>query len=293
MRVLLIDVDSKIPNLALMKISAWHKSQGDTVGFDVPDPDRVYISCIFEKNAEKTRGIATMYPGKAEAGGPGISLETVLPEHIEGMKPDYDLYPSEYSQGYTTRGCIRKCGFCIVPQKEGKIRIAQHPSLFHDDRFDTCMIMDNNLFAAPQKWQDSILSWFIDLGVKMRSPQGWDIRLLTEKRACRLREIRHAKRVVHFAWDNIEDEAAVLRGIKILKDTGFDTHHEITFYVLCGYNTTIEQDKYRCEKLRDLDVQAFAMRYRRSPELNALARWTSRPALFWSHPFSEYDRGVA
>ena len=293
MNVLLIDVDSKIPNLALMKISAWHKVLGDTVGFDIPDPDKVYISCIFAKNKAQAKGIASFYDGAdVDIGGSGVDLKKTLPEGIETIKPDYDLYPSKYSQGYTTRGCIRKCPFCIVPEKEGKIRPVQHPSEFHDPRFDTCMIMDNNLFAAPDYWQESVFNWFIDNKIKMLSPQGWDIRLLTPERAKSLKLIKKGEHRLHFAWDNIKIESKVERGIQILKDAGFNLNHDISFYVLVGYNSTFEEDIYRCNKLRDWGVASFVMPYKKNKQINALARWANRQFGYWKIPFKDYTRRV-
>ena len=290
MKVLLVDVDSKIPNLALMKISAWHKSQGDETGFAIENPDMVYISCVFKKNADQARGISKFYPdAEIDIGGSGIDLKKELPEFIEETKPNYDLYPSTYSQGYTSRGCPRKCPFCVVPEKEGMIREVQHPSEFHDSRFDTCMIMDNNLFATSNEWQKSVFSWFIDNKIKMLSPQGWDIRLLTMERAKLLKTIRHAGQI-HFAWDNLKDEQAVRKGIALLETTGFDLKHRISFYVLAGYNTTFEQDLYRCETLKNLGVQAFVMPYKKTKAISALARWANRPWLFWSIPFEKYNR---
>lgn len=290
MKVLLVDVDSRIPNLALMKISAWHKSQGDETGFAIENPDMVYISCVFKKNADQARGISKFYPNaEIDIGGSGIDLKKELPEFIEETKPNYDLYPSTYSQGYTSRGCVRKCPFCVVPEKEGMIREVQHPSEFHDSRFDTCMIMDNNLFATSNEWQKSVFSWFIDNKIKMLSPQGWDIRLLTMERAKLLKTIRHAGQI-HFAWDNLKDEQAVRKGIALLETTGFDLKHRISFYVLAGYNTTFEQDLYRCETLKNLGVQAFVMPYKKTKAISALARWANRPWLFWSIPFEKYNR---
>jgi hypothetical protein len=290
-RVLLVDVDSKIPNLALMKVSESCKERGDIVGFDVTDPDYVFVSVIFKENKEQAIGIKTFYPNAIFIiGGSGYSLESHLDTKTELTKPDYDLYPSTYSQGYTSRGCIRKCGFCIVPEKEGKIRVAQHPREFHDERFDTCMIMDNNLFAAPPRWQEEVFEWFIDNRIKMLSPQGWDIRLLTKRRVEYLRLVKH-KESIHFAWDNIEDERDVIKGINLLKEKKFDLKHNISFYVLCGFNTTFEQDLYRVQKLRDLGVQSFVMPYhKKDKRINALARWANRPWLYWSIPFEEYKK---
>jgi hypothetical protein len=291
MRVLLVDVDSKIPNLALMKISAWYKAQGDTVGFCIENPDKVYISCIFPKNKGQAKGISSFYPdAQIDIGGSGIDLKKELPPHIEHMKPDYDLYPSTYSQDYTSRGCIRKCGFCFVPEKEGGIQIWHHPSTFHDDRFDTCMIMDNNLFAAPKDWQDSVLKWFVDNNVKMLSPQGWDIRLLNTHRARMLWLIKHAG-IIHFAWDSTGDEERVIKGVDLLKDIGFDLKHQITFYVLAGcdlpgYDPSFGDALYRCRRLREMGTNAFVMRYHtRDKLINKLAKWANRPWAYWSQQF--------
>ena len=289
MKVRLINVDSKIPNLALMQISGWHKLQGDEVGFDIENPDKVYISCVFSKNRTQALGIGRMFPGaELSFGGSGINYDW-LPKDMQKVKPDYDLYPSEFSQGFTTRGCIRNCGFCIVPKKEGGIHIWQHPRDFHDERFDTCMIMDNNLFAAPQNWQNEVFRWFYENKIKMLSPQGWDVRLLTDERAGLLKTVRHSARV-HFAWDNITDESKVESGIQMLKDAGFDLNHKISFYVLVGYNSTFEEDVYRCNKLREWGVATFVMPYKKNKQINALARWANRQFGYWKVPFSEYSR---
>ena len=292
MRVRLIDVDSIIPNSALMQISSFYNRQGDEVGFDVQDPDKVYISCIFTKNRGKALGIGKMFPGaEISFGGSGINYDW-LPEKMQKIKPDYDLYPSTYSQGFTTRGCIRTCPFCIVPKKEGQIQIWQHPSEFHDERFDTCMIMDNNLFAAPKEWQNSVYSWFAENDIKMMSPQGWDARLLTEERAQLLKSIKH-EGMIHFAWDNLQDESDVMMAINLLKKTGFDLKRKISFYVLVGFNTTFEEDLYRCRKLKEMGVSAYVMRYKKDKKLNAIARWVNQrePNLFWAVDFSQTRDG--
>lgn len=124
MRVLLIDADSKIPNLALMKISAYHKSKGDVVGFNVSDPEKVYCSIIFKKNKHMADGLKFFFPdAELDIGGSGYDLKKRLPDEIECMTPDYSLYPDNDSYyGFTTRGCIRHCHFCIVHDKEGKFR---------------------------------------------------------------------------------------------------------------------------------------------------------------------------
>ena len=295
MKIRLIDVDSKIPNLALMQISAYHKEQGDEVSFDIPDPDKVYISCIFTKNRGKALGIGKMFPeAEITFGGSGINYDW-LPEKMQKIKPDYGLYPSTYSQGFTTRGCIRYCDFCVVPKKEGKIQVWQHPSEFHDERFDTCMIMDNNLLAAPKHHWMRVLNWFRENKIKMLSPQGWDARLLDNISVYYLKDIIHAG-TIHFAWDSMFDEKAVIKAIQLLRDQGFNLRRDITFYVLVGFNTTIEQDIYRCQKLKEMGTNAFVMPYKKSSEINRLARWANKKQLFWTCDFKDYDyknhRGV-
>jgi hypothetical protein len=320
MKIKLIDFDSKIPNSALMDLSSWYKSKGDEVGFDVEDPDKVYVSVIFRKNLEEAFKLALDYKnGSVIFGGPGLGVPNHLPPALllDNPKPDYDLYPSKYSQGYTTRGCIRNCAFCVVPKLEGKLRISRHPSEFHDDRFDTCYLMDNNLLAAPKEWVESVLNWFKDNGIKMISSQGWDARLLTQEYANMLHEIKHKDNGIHLAWDNMKDEEAVIRSIGYLKEAGFKLRN-ITYYVLCGFNTTFEQDMYRCNKLKELGVCAFVMPYREETiksmrermsksfdadeirdiwkqvlemrKVNALARWCNKRELYWGGPFEKYTR---
>ena len=288
-RILLVDVDSKIPNLALMKISAWHKVRGDEAGFCIENPDKVYISCVFSKNAGQARGISKLYPdAEIDIGGSGVNLSKQLPVEIENIKPDYDLYPSEYSQGYTTRGCNRRCPFCIVYQKEGRIQIRQHPEEFHDNRFGVCMIMDNNLLQAPHYWVHKVLRWFPDQGIKMLSPQGWDARLLTEEYAGMLKDVKHADGILRLAWDNREDEPEIIRAIQLLKEAGFKQTRDISFYVLAGYNSGFEDALYRCNRLKEMGVNAFVMPYhKKDKRINKLANWANRRWAYWAGSFNE------
>ena len=116
MKILLVQVDGKMPNLALMKISSYYKSKGHETGFGFAKPDKVYVSCIFSKNLGHASGIRHYYPdAEFHIGGPGMERPNSLPEEMEHVMPDYSLYPDmDYSMGFTTRGCIRKCAFCIA-----------------------------------------------------------------------------------------------------------------------------------------------------------------------------------
>ena len=134
-RILLIDVDSKIPNLALMKLSAWHKERGDNVALlrgsqvELGDkPDKIYASIIYKKNRHSLDYLIAQCPDIIDIGGSGYDLKKELPPVIEAMRPDYSLYPEcDYSIGFASRGCIRHCHFCIVHDKEGYFRRVQHP----------------------------------------------------------------------------------------------------------------------------------------------------------------------
>ena len=287
-RILLVNVDSTIPNLALMKLSAFHKEQGDIVGFDISDPDKVYISCIFSKNAERAKGIATFYPdAEISFGGSGIDISKKLPDEVERIMPDYSLYPEmDYSLGYTTRGCIRRCPFCIVPEKEGPFQRWQHISEFHNPKHRKIIVLDNN-FYADRDWFFENTDYLLDRNISFNAVQGMDIRLLTEEIAERLKQLRIFGNL-HFAFDNIQDEAKVLKGIEILQAAGFDTSR-IFFYVLTGFNSSFEEDVYRVNFLRSHNCGAFVMQYQKSSESKRLARYVNRRWLYWSIPWEKYD----
>lgn len=286
MRVLLVDVDSKIPNLALMKISAYHKNMGDTVGFNITNPDVVYVSCLFTKNKEQSLGIRKLYPNvEIRFGGSGIN-NNKLPDLLEFQYPDYDLYPSTYSQGYTTRGCIRKCPWCIVQDKEGKHERQLHAALFHDNRFKTIMIMDNN-WLADKDWFFSNTDYILDEKLKIIE-HGMDIRLVNKEIAYQLNQLRWEK-PMKFAFDQPRDEKAVIKGIKILNDVGIDLKHKVQFYVLVGYNTTHEEDLHRLRLLRKQGVGAYVMQYSRNANTRKLARWANRKHFFFKCDYNEFQ----
>ena len=169
-RILLIDVDSTILNLALAKISSYHKSlgnivelqKGQNVASRLVEYDEVYISCIFTKSADAAKRLAKQFPNSVvHLGGSGVDLVTKLPPEIESLKPDnsiyHDIYPeTKYtSYGFATRGCIRKCPFCIVPTKEGKIHpVGDLYSVWNREAGHThVVLLDNNILALPDHFE--------------------------------------------------------------------------------------------------------------------------------------------
>lgn len=307
-KVLLVDIDNKyreskrrgkrFPNLALMKLSAYHKARGDLVGFDIQDPDITHISCVFKRNAHHAIKEAAAVKGGLTYGGSGVAPTYALPPNIEALKPDYDLYPfQEFSLGFTTRGCIRNCEWCIVHEKEGKFRRVQHIKEFHDFRFKACKLLDNNILAD-RDWFFENTNWAIDNKVRIDITQGMDIRLLTEEIAEQLRRVKFIDGQIRFAWDRPDLEPVVRSGIEMLRDHGINVKRNLGFYVLVGYHGPGETpapfcvDAYRCNKLREWGVLAFAMPFNeeKTPLISALARWTSRRTAYKASPFWRYER---
>lgn len=290
MKILLIDMDSKIPNLALMKISAYYKRyfERDEIGFNVNNPDVVYVSSIFSKNRQQVLGLKSFYNAKFNIGGVGIN-NSKLPVLIEKIKPDYDLYPSTYSQGYTTRGCIRNCPWCVVRTKEGSYKRHQHVKEFHDSRFNTIMIMDNNWLADPN-WFMENTDYILKHDLRVLE-HGMDIRLLTPELTERLSQLRFPKGM-KFAFDQMKDENNVLKGLGLLEDAGVNLKQKVSFYVLTGFNTTPEEDLYRCNLLKEHGTNAFVMRYDMDDVFDRrLAKWANRRHAYWSSTFEEFEKG--
>lgn len=286
MKIALVDVDSKIPNLALMKISAYHKALGDTVEFHDPlfgdKPDLIYASKVFDFTPDYN-----YYPPDVPIikGGTGYNIHSVLSPEIESCYPDYDIYQCDYAIGFTTRGCIRKCQFCLVPKKEGRIHVVGDIYDFWRGQ-EYLMLLDNNLTALPEQFE-KICRQLIKENIKVDFSQGLDIRLIVPEMARLLSKVKLCKQI-HFAWDDIRTEKAVLRGIDILTSNGVKPY-KLMFYVLIGFNSTPEEDLYRVETLRGLGVDPFVMPYNKSDEYQRrFARWVNHKAIFKSVKWEDY-----
>lgn len=292
-RVLLIDVDSKIPNLALMKLAAWHRSQGDEVGFNVTNPTHVYASVVFKKNKHRVDGLRHYYPdAEIVVGGSGYDLAATLPAEVERLAPDYSLYPGmDYSMGFTSRGCVRSCYFCIVPKKEGKYRRVQHPREFV--QHDKVKLLDNNWYAN-NDWFFETSNWLIEHNVAVDVTQGMDIRLLTPEIAAQLKRLRWW-RPMHFAFDDMSSKEAVLRGLDILTAAGIDTKRNVSIYVYCHDDAHYDDAVERCRILKAARATPYVMcniDRPRTKRMRQLQRWTARPHLFWSCDIDEYDSSI-
>lgn len=292
-RVLLIDVDSRIPNLALMKLAAWHKQRGDEVGFNISDPEIVYASVVFNRNRHRVDGLRHFYPdAEILIGGSGYDLAATLPAEVEALTPDYSLYPGlDYSIGFTSRGCIRSCYFCVVPKKEGKYQRVQHPREFV--QHDKVKLLDNNWYADSD-WFFETSDWLIKNNVAVDVTQGMDIRLLTPEIAAQLKRLRWWA-TLHFAFDDERYEQAVIDGIQMLQDAGIDTKNRCFFYVYCHDDDHYDSAVARCRILKAHRASAYVMFNVDRPitkRIRHLRRWTARPWLFWSCDIDDYDPSI-
>lgn len=295
MKIGLFDVDSTIPNLALMKISAYYKTLGHDVEFAMPlqfdDYDKIYASKVFNFKHENDAYLRFNDPNFI-IGGTGVNIASKLPKEIEECTPDYSLYNIDYNIGFTSRGCRRKCSFCIVPKKEGKIHsVSSIKKLLTNPKSTNLMLLDNDFFGNPQ-WE-LISEELIETGIKVNISQGINIRSITDKQAMYLslinyRDIHFSRKSIHTAWDNIKDEDFVFEGLAKIMQHGVLASH-ITVYVLIGFNSTPDEDMYRIEKLRALKVSPFVMPYdKNDPYQRDFTRYVNNKAVFKSIPFEEY-----
>lgn len=294
MKTLLVDVDSTIPNLALMHISAWKKSEGHEVGFSIPDPDEIYASVVFDWNRHKADGLKLFYPNaRVDVGGSGVSLSKRLPDDVNLMMPDYSVYPDcDYDLGFTTRGCVRNCHFCVVPRKEGRFRVVQHPSEFHDPSHKSIMLLDNNILAD-KDWFFEITDWILSKELKVDFNQGLDLRLMDRDIARRIRELR-CMATWKFAFDSLDYRDDVVRGIRMLQDAGVKVRNSSLTYVYLDSDEDFDSAFERLSILRELDAMPYVMLNRNAritPRMRALKRWT-RPQIFYSTEWEDYDGSV-
>lgn len=297
-QILLIQADGKLPNLALMKLATHHKNdevvliRGIKIASRLFTPDIVYISCIFSENREAAIKLSKQFPhSNVHIGGSGVDISSHLPPEIERLMPDYDLFGCNYSMGFTSRGCVRACPFCVVPEKEGHIKAVADIYEFWDPRHKHIVLCDNNILALPEHFR-YIADQISDENLTVDFNQGLDIRLLTSENVDILASLR-IKPNLRFSWDNTKSESAVLRGVQLLRDAGIKRSQ---FFVLSGFDSTFEDDLYRLNRLKQEGQRAYLMRYntvRGKREYNDLAAWANQPAFFSKMTFQEFQTARA
>lgn len=295
MRIGLIDVDGhNFPNLALMKLSAWHKQQGDEVGWwwGFTEYDRVYMSKVFSHDLTPD----ILEPVNAHEiikGGTGYGLEGTLPPEVEHIYPDYSLYPEltkDTAYGFLTRGCPRGCHFCIVGQKEGRrsVKVADLSEWWDGQKY--IKLMDPNILAY--KGHMDLLEQLQESKAWVDINQGIDARLLTPENIAAINRVKLKE--IHFAWDYMKEENAVLRGLNLYRELATRKPHGRfgTVYMLVNFDTTMEENLYRIYTLRDLGFYPYVMIYDKANaprEVKRLQQWCNNKFIFKScKKFEDY-----
>jgi len=279
MRILLIAPDSKYPNLAMMKISAYYKARGDEVGFHVSDPDHIFGSILFRKNRGWVGQWKMMYPGLGlTIGGPGYDVEARLPPEIEKMPPDQNLYESKYSIGRVTSGCIRECPFCVVPQMEPKgIRYIQGPEQIWKPG-KILRLLDDNILAMPKAFAE-VCSFCKKHDVTIHF-EYLDCRLIAPSVAKALKEMKHDGQI-KFSFDMTRDEPHILEGIREMIIAGFRPS-ALQFLIYLHDEKSIPDAMHRWDVIRAQGCEPFLMvnNEARTGRLRRVARRGCRPAIW-------------
>ena len=279
MKIGLIDVDShNFPNLALMKISAYHKAKGDQVEWAIPmlKYDIVYQSKVFDFTPDENTCIQCEQLIK---GGTGYDLVNKLPQEIETIYPDYALYGEKKAYGFLTRGCPRNCPFCIVGKKEGlkSVQVADLRQFWNGQQ--EVVLLDPNMLACPERLE--LLRQLVDSKAWIDFTQGLDIRLMTDDAVELIKQIR--VKMLHFAWDRKKDSDIIIRNLIAFKKATNIDMRKARVYVLTNYETDFEFDLYRVYKLKELGYDPYIMIYdkaKASKRLKLLQRWVNNKFIF-------------
>lgn len=307
MKIGLIDVDShNYPNLPLMKISAYHKSRGDSVEwYDTMfsgHMDKVYVSKIFSFSPDYDRFIDA---DKVVYGGSGycISLQdgkevydhskdVLLPPEIEHIYPDYSLYGvTDTAYGFLSRGCPNNCGFCHVCAKEGRIthKVADLSEWWSGQK--NIVLCDPNILACREHMD--MLRQLEESGAWVDINQGLDARLLTPENIAAIKRLKLKE--IHFAWDQMKNSKRILRGLNTWKRFGKKDRHGSwgTVYVLTNFDTTMGENLFRIYTLDKMGFDPYVMIYDKENaprEVRLLQRWCNNKVIFKSCArFEDYD----
>jgi hypothetical protein len=298
-KILLIDADSKIPNIALMKLSTYFKNKGNKVfliKLNIPyfpnrkkescfikdDWDEKYCSTVFNKNYKYIDGNNIIF------GGTGYSIKKKLPAEIEKIKElDYSLYPeNNISYGFLSRGCIRKCSFCCVPEKEGYIK--QVNTIKDIIKHKKVKFLDNNFLALPN--HKELLKELINIGVKCQFNQGLDIRLLDKKNSELLSKLNYIKEYI-FAFDDWSYVKIIKEKLELLR---WRKDWKLKFFVYCSPKMNIRNIINRINFLKDNKCLPYLMRdklcwYDENKDFYIdLAAYCNQPNLFKKMDFKDF-----
>lgn len=299
MNIGLIDIDThNFPNIALMKLSAWHKKQGDKVYLLHPDDildgrslfvnyDKLYGSCVFDWNKSTCEKLAKI---GVIVGGSGSGNNINLTDEQEHIYPDYSLYGiKNTAYGFLTRGCPRKCPFCIVANKEGTIsrKVADLSEFWHGER--NIIICDPNILACKDRY--NLLEQLAKSEANVDFNQGLDIRLIDKGIIELLKSIK--LKTFRFAWDDAKDKLTLEKLEYVAKELDVrKNERKYRVYVLTNYNSNFLDDLYRVDTLRYMGYDPYVMIYdkQNAPRyIRRLQRYVNNKTIFRTcKSFAEY-----
>lgn len=287
-----------VPNLALMKLSAWYKSQGDNVTWYrgmLSKPDVIYASKVFTFTKDFTAYLPR-HKELVHRGGTGYDFSIRLPDEIERTLPDLSLYGCDEAYGFLTRGCIRKCPWCVVPKKEGHIAVVDDIERLYQGKRHV-ILFDNNILAAPVEFIAEQAEKMRKLKIAVDFNQALDARLVTEEIAKILASMKW-KPYMRFACDTDGVYEAVKRAVELVRGYGYKG--EIMVYVL---SKDLDSALSRIYKLMALpNVTPYCMPYRnldgdgeivKGRGLKLLANWCNQQAVRKSTKFEDYRGALA
>ena len=288
MKIGLVDVDNKnFPNLALMKISAWHKQKGDQVEFvkDTGWYDTVYKSKVFTFTPDIK--ISCVINGETIIGGTGYNIKSKLPEEIDQIIPDYSLYNCEHAYGFITRGCPNKCEWCIVPEKEGTIKPYSSIHHFIGDK-KTAIIMDNNILASDYGIRQ--IEEIIRLGIKVDFNQGLDSRLIDDAMAKLLSKVKWLH-PVRLECENAASFNALHKAVEALRWRNVRPSRYFVYTLVKDVDEAMD----RVKRIKGIYCEPFCQPYRNfktneepTKEQKRFSRWVNITSIFNSVWWEDY-----
>ena len=292
MNIGLVQMDGKLPNLALMRIESYHMSQGDEVGWwhgALFPYDQVFASKIFKFTDDSL-------PDYVVRGGTGYAWDSRLPDPMLGADHNdaWSLYP-KYSNhlGFSERGCRLNCSFCVVPQKDGKPKEVAKISelLSNPNGEDRLVLLDDDFLGHPRC--EDVFEELADRGLRVCFSQGLNIRTITERQAELLSKLKFwnlkfTKPQVTFAWDNPKDRKLIERGFKRCAEAGIKPY-KMQFFVLIGFDSSPDEDRDRVEVIRGWGADPFVMAYDKDDYYQKnFQRWVNRREIFKTVKFEDY-----
>jgi len=298
MKIGLIDVDNqgkiaKFPNLALMKISAYHKRLGHQVEWAnyIEYYDKVYTSKVFSFTDEV---IYNINANEIVRGGVGRDLKNKLPSEIEHIYPDYSLYNiKDRAYGFLTKGCFRNCQFCNVTEQQGfeSKQVADLSEFWSGEK--EIILLDPNILAC-RDWR-KLFKQLIDSRAYIEFSQGLDIRLMTKEKARMILQMKIRR--IHFSWDHMADRETIVKKLRMFKDTTKLDKRKLAVYTSTNFDSTHQEDLERVEILKEIGCDPYIMiydKYNAPRETRLLQRWVNNKIVFRScDRFEDFDSTVA